>query len=318
MDRRLLLRLGLGAAVVGGTFWVRDHVLWAPPKAAFSDPARTTGWLPWAVRHTAVPTVQVTIAERQVNALIDSGAQYSVIDRALFAALSADRGAPRGFDLPLVAYGVSGEPQMGKGATLDLSVGSLRLTGLRTGILMLGPLAGAEGLSTPLVLGQDVLGRLRFGVDTDRRRLVFTAPDADRLPPDVSPVRVTRRGRALVAAITVEGMRIDAVVDTGASGLLSLRRSVADAAGLLDGRPVEHGSSLVLGGAVAARIVRARTMTFADQVHRNRPVSIFADTAAPGVPDALLGMGAFAGRRAVIDLGAGRLWASRPLDLTVG
>jgi predicted aspartyl protease len=313
MDRRLLLRLGLGAAVVGGTFWVRDHVLWAPPKVTF-DMGGTTGWLPWAVRHTAVPTVRVMIAGRQVNALIDSGAQYSVIDRGLVAAL----GVTRGVDLPLVAYGVSGEPQMGKGTMLDLSVGSLRLTGLRAGILTLGPLADAEGLNTPLVLGQDVLGRLRFGVDTDRRRLVFTAPDADRLPPDVSPVRVTRRGRALVAAITVEGMKIDAVVDTGASGLLSLRRSVADAAGLLDGRPVEHGSSLVLGGAVAARIVRAQTMTFADQVHRNRPVSIFADTAAPGVPDALLGMGAFAGRRAVIDMGAGRLWASRPLDLTVG
>lgn len=314
MDRRLLLRLGLGAAVVGGAFWVRDHVLWAPPKASFSGPRQTTGWLPWAVRHTAVPTVRVMIAGRRVNALIDSGAQYSVIDRGLVAAL----GVTRGIDLPLVAYGVSGEPQMGKGTMLDLSVGSLRLSGLRAGILTLGPLADAEGLNTPLVLGQDVLGRLRFGVDADRRRLVFTAPDADRLPPDVSPVRVTRRGRALVAAIIVEGMPIQAVVDTGASGLLSLRRSIAEAAGLLDGRPVEPGSSLVLGGAVAARIVRARTMTFADQVHRNRPVSIFADMVAPGVPDALLGMGAFAGRRAVIDLGAGRLWASRPLDLTVG
>ncbi|MBN8529763.1 MAG: aspartyl protease family protein [Caulobacterales bacterium] len=312
MDRRLLLRLGLGAAGVGGAFWLRDHVLWAPPKATF-DTGETTGWLPWAVRGTAVPTVRATIGGRQVNALVDSGAQYSVIDRALYAAL----GAPRGFDLPLVAYGVSGAPQMGKGAVLDLSVGSLRLTGLRVGILALGPLAGTEGLNTPLVLGQDVLGRLRFGVDADRRRLVFTAPGADRLPPDVSPVPVTRRGRALVAAITVEGVKIDAVVDTGASGLLSLRRSAAAAAGLLDGRAVEPGSSLVLGGAVPARIVRARTMTFADQVYRDRPVSIFADTVAPGVPDALLGMGAFAGRRAVMDLGAGKLWASRPLDLTV-
>ena len=195
MDRRLFLRLGLGTAAVGGAFWLRDHVLWAPPKATF-DTSGTTGWLPWAVHGTAVPTVRATIGGRQVNALVDSGAQYSVIDRALYAAL----GAPRGFDLPLVAYGVSGAPQMGKGAVLDLSVGSLRLTGLRVGILALGPLAGTEGLNTPLVLGQDVLGRLRFGVDADRRRLVFTAPGADRLPPDVSPVPVTRRGRALVAA----------------------------------------------------------------------------------------------------------------------
>ena len=126
-----------------------------------------------------------------------------------------------------------------------------------------------------------------------------------------------RRGRALVAPVTVEGVEIDAVVDTGASGLLSLRRSTALISGLLDGRPVEQGSSLVLGGAILSRIVRARTVTFADQLYRNRPVSIFADTSAPGAPGALLGMDAFAGRRAVIDLEQGALWASRPLDLTI-
>lgn len=314
MDRRLFLRLGLGAAAVGGVFWLREHVLWAPPKVVFSDPLQTTGWLPWAVRRTAVPTVRVRIGGRRVNALVDSGAQYSVIDRALFAALDA----PRGFDLPLVAYGVSGEPQLGKGTMLDLSVGTMRLTGLRTAILNLGPLAGPEGLNTPLILGQDVLGRLRFGLEPDRRRLAFAASDAERLPPDVSPVAVARRGRALVATVVVEGVEIKAVIDTGASGLLSLRRSTARALGLLDGRPVEHGSSLVLGGAVSARIVRARAITFADQLYRDRPVSIFADTPAPGVPDALLGVGVFAGRRGVFDLGAGKLWASRPLDLTVG
>lgn len=314
MDRRLFLRLGLGAAAVGGALWVRDHVLWAPPKVAFTGAGQTTGWLPWSVRRAAVPTVRATIAGREINTLVDSGAQYSVIDRRLFEAL----GSPRGFDLPLVAYGVSGEAQMGKGTMLDLSVGSLRLTGLRTAILGLGPLASEDGLNTPLILGQDVLSRLRLGLDPDRRRLVFDAPEEGPLPSEVSPVAVTRRGRALVAAVTVEGAEIEAVVDTGASGLLSLRRSAAGAAGLLDGRPVERGSSLVLGGAVPAEIVRARTVTFADQLYRNRPVSIFADTAAPGVPDALLGMDAFAGRRVVMDLGAGALWASRPLDLTVG
>ena len=314
MDRRLFLRLGLGAAAVGGALWVRDHVLWAPPKVAFEDSPATTGWLSWAVRRASVPTVKATIGGREIHALVDSGAQYSVIDRRLFEAL----GSPRGFDLPLVAYGVSGQPQMGKGVVLDLSVGTMRLTGLRTAILDLGPLAAADGLNTPLILGQDVLSRLRLGLVADDRRLAFAHPDAGPLPPDVSPVPVARRGKALVATVTIEGAEIEAGGDTGASGLLSLRRSAAEGSGLLDGRHVERGSSLVLGGAVAARIVRARTVTFADQLYRNRPVSIFADTAAPGVPDALLGMDAFAGRRVVMDLGAGALWASRPLDLTVG
>lgn len=314
MDRRLFLRLGLGAAAVGGALWLRDHVLWAPPKVAFDGDAGTTGWLEWSRREAAVPTVRVRIGGLEIDALVDTGAQYSVIDHALFEAL----GSPRGFDLPLVAYGVGGRGQLGRATVLDAAVGPLRLTGLRTAILDLGPLAEPTGLNTPLILGQDVLSRLVLDMEADRRRLALSTPEGRDRPDHVRPVEVTRRRRALSASVTVEGSEIQAVVDTGASGLLSLRRSAAEGAGLLDGRPVARGSSLVLGGAVPAQIVRARTVTFADQLYRGRPVSIFADTAAPGVPDALLGMGAFAGRRVVIDLGRGAMWVSRPLDLTVG
>ena len=51
----------------------------------------------------------VSIAGQSVRALIDSGAQYSVIDAGLFDAL----GLTKAFDLPLLAYGVGGRAQMG-------------------------------------------------------------------------------------------------------------------------------------------------------------------------------------------------------------
>ena len=311
--RSFLIRASAAAAAVGGGLWLKDHVIWRRPTLRFPDDG-ASGWLPFAVAGAATPTVRMRIAGREVTALIDSGAQYSVIDRALVEAL----GLTRFFDMPLVAYGVGGQPQVGRGVTLDLTAGSLSVGGLRAAILDLGPLAEAAGLGAPLVLGQDILGEAVLEMDLKRRRARLVDPAGYEVSPALRSVPVKRSGTALTTEVTVEGAVIRAVVDTGFSSLLALGQSAAEAAGLLDGRPVEPGSSLVLGGAVAARIVRARTMTFADQVHRNRPVSIFADTAAPGVPDALLGMGAFAGRRVVIDLGAGRLWASRPLDLTVG
>ena len=40
--------------------------------------------------------------------------------------------------------------------------------------------------------------------------------------------------------------------------------------------------------------------------------------ALPNFPDGLVGMEAFEGRRAALDLGAGRLLISRQLDLTIG
>ena len=134
----------------------------------------------------------------------------------------------------------------------------------------------------------------------------------------VAPIEVRRDGDALAVETTVEGAVIEAVVDTGASALLTLSQSAAQSAGLFDGRPVREGSSIVLGGAMASQVIEARTLTFGDQLFRGVDLPIYPDVRVPGFPRALLGMEAFAGQRVMLDLGGGRLSMSRPLDLTVG
>ena len=118
--------------------------------------------------------------------------------------------------------------------------------------------------------------------------------------------------------MTVEGSAVQAVVDTGASALLGLSREAANGAGLLDGRPQGSGVSLVLGGALRSATVEARTVTFADHLYRRVSVGVFDQPPLPSFPGGLVGMEAFAGRRVAMDLGAGALFVSRPLDLTVG
>ena len=299
----------MGAAV-GGGWWVKDHLIWRRPDVAFGP---ADDWLAFDAPRTLLPTVEATIAGRTVRALVDSGAQFSVIDRALFA----DLGLARTFDMPLLAYGVGGGAQVGKGVTLDLGLGATRIENLRAAILDLGPLARAEGLSTPLILGQDLLSQGLLDIDLKRRRMRFVARETP-LPAEVSPIDVRKVGKALGATISVEGAAIEAVVDTGASGLLALSREAAQGAGLLDGRDQARGSSLVLGGAVASTLVEARTVTFGDRLYERVPTAIYSDVVAPGYPAALIGMEAFAGQRMVMDMGGGRLLASRALDLTVG
>lgn len=311
--RDFLIRLGLVAAGVGGAWWLRDNVLWAKPDVTFG-PDGSSGWLPYDEPQASVPTVQITVAGQTVRALIDSGAQYSVIDRGLFEAL----GISNTFDLPLVAYGVGGQPQLGKGTTLDIEVGAMRLEGLRTAILALGPLAMREGLSAPLILGQDMLRSVVMEIETGERRLRLVALDRHVMPADVGPVAVRRSGHALVTDVTVEGSVIEAVVDTGASALLALSGEAAAAAGLLDGRAQRRGSSIVLGGAIASRLVEARTVTFGDILFEAVELPIYADVVLPGFPDALLGMEAFAGQTLVMNTSAGTLHVTRVLDLTVG
>lgn len=313
MNRRALLtRAVLVAAGLGGAWWLRDHVLWRDPGVAFG-PEGNSGWLPYDERRASVPTVRVTVAGQPVRALVDSGAQYSVIDRSLFQRL----GLTQAFDIPLVAYGVGGGAQMGRGVTLDVSVGAMRIEALRAAILSLGPLAVGEGLSAPLILGQDLLGETVLELDTEERRMRFLPREGHVLPTNVAAIPVSKASGALTTEVTVEGATIQAVVDTGASALLALSREAAEGAGLLDGRPSQRGSSIVFGGSIDSQIVRSRTITVGDQIYRNADTPIYADVPLPGFPAALVGMEAFAGRRMVLDLGGGRLHASRPLDLEI-
>nr|WP_314433241.1 aspartyl protease family protein [uncultured Brevundimonas sp.] len=311
--RDLLIRLGLVAGGVGGAWWLRDHVLWREPKIVFPADG-SSGWMAYAEPRAATPTVEVTIGGQRVRALVDSGAQYSVIDRSLVAAL----GLTHRFNIPMVAYGVGGEAQVGRGTTLDVAVGGMRLEGLRAAILGLGPLASAEGLAAPLILGQDVLRGLVLELDTTQKRVRFLQRDGWTPSRDLAAVEVTRAGKALQASITVEGAEVEAVVDTGASALLAVTRETAQAAGLLDGRERTPGQSIVLGGVVGAETVAVRTLTIGAELHRQASVAIYDDVAVPGFPKALIGMGAFEDRRVVLDLGGPRLFMTRPLEITVG
>lgn len=315
MNRRnLLLRAAGLVAVAGGAWWARDHLVWPKPRLEFG-PDGATPWLPYA-RRSVTPTVRVTLEGRSLLALIDSGAQYSVIDRGLFESLPPrDRSL---FDMPLVAYGVGGGTQVGRGASLDVELPGLTVRGLRAAILNLGPLASEDGLQTPLILGQDVLGEAILALDPKKRYARLLKREVFVRPPDMVEALVSKQGSALTTVLTVEGREVRAVIDTGASGLLGLSRDTAEMVGLLDGRPQRGGTSLVLGGAMRSTLVEARTVTFADHVYERVEVGVFDQPPLPNFPGGLLGMEAFADRRLALDLGKGRMHVSQPLDLTVG
>ncbi|WP_409020176.1 aspartyl protease family protein [Brevundimonas vesicularis] len=310
--RTFLLRAAGLAAAVGGGLWLKDNLLWKRPKLSFGPGG--SSWLPFASRRATVPTVQIKIGGRAVTALVDTGAQYSVIDRDLVTEL----GLGQGFDMPLVAYGVGGQPQAGRGVTLDLTVGQLHVPQLRTAILDLGPLATEAGLGAQVVLGQDLFNAAILELDMERQRLRLVDPETWIPTAGHQPVEVSRKGTALTTEVSLEGAVIEAVIDTGFSALIALSEGTATTAGLLDGREERSGASIVLGGVARARMIQAQTMTFDQALWREVQVHVFADSPLPNYPQALLGMAAFAGRQVALDLGRGRLYQSGELDLTVG
>ena len=316
MNRRgALIRMGVLAGALGAGWWFKDQVLWPTPRPVVDG--GNTPWLPFQAE-APTPTVSVKVGGVPTVALLDTGAQYSVIDRAFHRRLAAEGRERSNFPIPLLAYGVGGRPQMGRGAVIDVEAESLALPGLRAAILDLGPIADAErGLGAGIILGQDVLETLVLDVETGARRSRLSQPGAVAAPPGARTLTATRRGTSLRAPVTVEGGEVEAMIDTGASSLLALSSRVAEALGLLDGRPLTGGSSLVLGGQVAAQVARARTVGRGERTFSHAPVAIFRDVAAPGFPGALLGMAAFAGETVRLDLGAGRLWTAPERNLVV-
>ncbi|MFW2342152.1 aspartyl protease family protein [Brevundimonas sp.] len=316
MNRRsLLIRTGVIAGALGGGWWLKEHILWRAPDLVFTA-GPTTPWIDFSARVIS-PTIPVRIAGQTVNALIDSGAQYSVIDEGFHAAIEAGLGPRPLFDIPLVAYGVGGQPQMGKGVRLDIGVDGLSLSGLRCAILDLGPLADDEGLSAPLILGQDLLKLLALEVDLVDRRMRLLDRAAVVHDARWSRVAVRRRGTALVTPVEVEGHTLDAVVDTGASSILSLSQPAAEAAGILDGRPAGTGESLVLGGQITADILTVARLRAVGRTFREVDVPVYGAVGMPGIPEALLGMAAFRDQGLLLDIGGGALYRSAQLDLTV-
>lgn len=310
--RSFLIRAGLLAAGLGGAWWVRENLIWPAPDVRFMANAAPS-WVGFADPRARAPIVAATVEGRQILALIDSGAQYSVIDRALVAEL----GLGDTFSIPFLAYGVGGGSQVGRGVSVDVEVAGVALDGLRTAILDLGPLAAAEGLSTPLILGQDVLQRADLWLDMPERRLALATPGATPPWRDLAPAAVRRQGDALVTDVSIEGAVTTALVDTGSTSLLALSTAAATEVGLLDGREAREGSSLVLGGVIRSQLVTARTVTFADALFRDVEVAIYPEVAGGAYPNGLIGLGAFRGRRAVLRLGAGELLVSRAMDVQV-
>jgi predicted aspartyl protease len=299
--RSLLTNLGLLALLGGGAWLARDRLIWPRPRPEFPG-AGEGAWLPLTHHGQPLVTVPVGVAGSVVNALIDSGAQYTSIDQALVERLQI----AGGLAVPMVALGVGGGAQMARGVSIDLELGGVRIPGLRSAALDLSNLSRAMGQDVPLIIGFDVLSTMTVEIDFPRRRMRVAPPEhfAGRTGGQLAPVR--RQGRALLAQVNIEGIPLEVMVDTGATGFLGLSQAAAETVGLT-GREARTGRSVVLGGMATSRVVKADSITFAGEEVRGVDVHILELPNVPGFPKGLLGVEALRRFRVLMDAGGGRM-----------
>jgi predicted aspartyl protease len=306
--RGLISRLALLAA--GGTalFLMRDRLPWPPLQPRFAN-RRSTPWQDLPARGGLIE-IPVAVNGTPIRAVVDSGAQFSAIDRALAERLALTRTLAA----PVLAYGVSGGPSLTHTVRLDLALPGLAVPGVRAAALDLAGISATTGRDFQLLIGRDVLRHLVVEADFPRGRARFLAREAYRPTRDAIAIPLRTKGGAPVVAVHIEAAApLDALVDTGASGVLALSAKAATEAGLLaPGRRVRSAHSVSLGGLSLDRLVTARTVRVGGLTLHDADIQVYTPATGAPAPAGLLGTGLFRQFRMALDLGGDRLFLVRP------
>ena len=308
VNRRALLRqLAILGAGLGAAWWVRERYLFPKPEVAFATGTSGTGWMPLP-DPAGLVELQAHLRGVPIRVVVDSGAQFSAVDRML-----AERLGLRPAPIPMLAFGVSGQPEVTHTVALDLAIGGLQVQGLRAATLDLLSLSGVMRRPFAMLVGRDLLSVVAADIDWPNGRAALMRPEAFRAPPAARLAPTQSRNRALMTEVSIEGgAPVEVMVDTGATSEIALAEATAERLGLLDGRPTGTGRSVSLGGLSRDRVVRAASVEFAGRRLSDVEVQVFTPAMRGPLPDGLLGVGILRRYRVGLDLGAGRLWLTGP------
>ena len=234
----------------------------ARPQARFvhaiAGGARATRPIPIDLYAGVRIFVPATVQGRQTPALLDSGAEMTILDRGFAQSL----GLTLEGDLPAVGTGGVSTAQLARGVTLQ--VGDLTLRDMTVGVIDMEIIGKQLGRPLPVVLGKDAFNALAIDIDLPRRQLVFH--EAEGFVPPAGAVEVplaqTPHGRAV--EVCVEGgepVLFD--FDTGNGGSLLIYPSYWQAQGLAENRPSSTVMSGAVGGVKESVIVSLKRFTFA-------------------------------------------------------
>jgi len=279
MERRALLGLA-GAGLFGGL---------AAPLSALAPLVRRGNHL----------FVSVRVNGMALDALLDSGAQMSVLDASIANRLGLMNGGNAnlrgaGGDV-LRANLVKGATIVAAGVTFrPAQIVAVDLTDMGNRMIH-GPIA--------MILGRDFFDSAVLSIDIARQFI------------DVVPPSAPRRGRRLpltkafgieTVSILIDGKPAQATFDTGNAGRLLLSEDFARRAGLLvPGRRAGLEKGQGIGSAVARPLVTLRSVEIAG---RRIPVAQAAVGASAHATDATIGLDTLRHFRLVCDFAGRGIW----------
>lgn len=249
----------------------------------------------------------LTLDERPVTAILDTGVSYSVL-AAKSAAADPARVTANG-QATAIGGGGNGAVAVGWLATRRLAIGGLTRTGGGVTVADLPALATGSAQAVDMLIGRDVTGGQALDIDYANHR--FRLLPSGRLPfvGAIAPLTISPGRRVYESSATIAGKRIaPMIVDTGDGSALTLSAASARTAGIAK-LPTTTTISFGLAGETVSTLAILPAVSLGQQVARNvearvEPAAGFSETI--GVAGRI-GSGLLQNYRVLLDPGAGRM-----------
>lgn len=283
----------------------------SPPTPAlqFSWPASGIVRVPMK-HYLGEVSLKVRLNDRDAWALLDSGAEITVVD--------ATTPAGKAFvsSLALSGQGSTQAIEAGLGKLETLGVGDLALTNLPTASIPIPALDDFGNRRPEVILGFSFFLGAAVRVDYAKSEVVFARNAEPLIKSGATAVPIRVMEDKAVADVMLDGVAAPLELDTGNASGISLVKPWADAHGFPGSRAsVAMTANTGAGvGTTTGTLFRLANTALGAIHHDNRVVSIHAPP-HPGNAAGLVGNDVFSHCRAVIfDLAKRSLWLEPPCD----
>lgn len=279
----------------------------APTGQVQYRPVPETGqpdWIAWTADSDGVLRFNAVVSGRPVNAMADTGATLTALDRGFAETLGAKvEASAQG--IPVV--GTGGPATAYPGPTIDLTFPSYTIERLPTAILDLASLRAAGGRPIDMMLGLDVLGSGALELDLAEHGWRLWPSGVQSQGAETAPLRRSESGFYAFVTIPVGTRPLRLWIDTGSMAGLRLTAAAAETVeALKQGRRTSLATQGVNGVLVETLVIPSR-LSFGAVELSEVPVAIGGEgsNAHPEEFDGMIGLGLLQRLHAVLDVPAG-------------
>lgn len=285
-----------------------DDAVFARPAAVQVvrfDPGRTdSGWLDFELFSQRRLFIPVTIQGQTVDAMLDSGAEVTVVDRAFAEKIGlVGQGG-------VTAIGTGGSETVSIAPGFDVRLGGAELKGVTVAVMDLSPITQALGRPVPVLLGKEMMNQAITDIDFAARRIRLVAPDAFAPPPGTIELPLTPvNGLRALPVVIEDGPTVMAMFDLGNGTPIALFPGYAAEARLTEGRRVSAVMAGGVGGAAPAVLFNLNSLSIGGHVFESVPATVRGEGVwAREDAAANVGMPILSRFRLMIDFGGDRLF----------